>query len=364
MTTKTVFAKLANALTQFAKHLSGVVGVLEKTRNTPSHRRAPDELGREKILHSNNALQDKKSVLVGIPVYNDEKTITCCLENVLNQTQRACHIQNVLIVASGCTDRTTELVKIKRNLDGRILLFEEGERYGKASALNRIFEFFRAHNYDYLIVTNGDAVLRGDAVDRLVEHAERTQSKLVCGKPEPITDPHTPLDAVYEFIWGLHNEFLRLGYGFKKPHCTDELMCFSHNVYWSIPVDTINDGAYFSILLAGRGEKSEHCAKAIVGVSVPLSILGLIKQRSRIILGHILLKKKLHTTSDTFESVMFRKPQIAVGILVHQLLKHGITCFIKAGAIECISLGVALLRSTSNNRAWVWERVEHAGASV
>ncbi len=300
--------------------------------------------------------------MVGIPVYNSGKTILSCLEKVLNQTQRSCYIQNVLVVASGCTDNTVELVKGKQSVDARLLLFEERTRRGKASALNRIFEFFNTHPYDYLVVTNGDTKLDVAAVDRLIEHAEHTGAMLVCGSPKPSTPPLSQLNPIYEFMWELHNAFLEVGSRLEKPHCTDELMCFSSGVEWRIPSEVVNDGAYFSVLLAVKGHKREYCAQAIVGVSVPKTVSGLIKQRSRIVLGHVLLKKRFGATSDTFESTVILKPKLAIDVLAHQLGKRGLIRFIKAASIEGISLFAAMVRYVFGGEPWIWERVEYAEA--
>ncbi|PSN95722.1 hypothetical protein B9Q06_04975 [Candidatus Marsarchaeota G2 archaeon ECH_B_2] len=323
-----------------------------------------DLVSRERVIHSSNVGGEKRSVLVGIPVYNSEKTITSCLEKVLNQAQSSCYIQNVLVVASGCTDNTVELVKRKQSVDARLLLLEEGTRRGKASALNKIFEFFNTHPYDYLVVTNGDTKLDGAAVDRLIEHAEHTGARLVCGSPKPSTHPVSRLNSIYEFIWELHNLFLEVGSKLEKPHCTDELMCFSSDVSWRIPSEVVNDGAYFSVLLAVKGEKRGYCSQAIVGVSVPKTVSGLIKQRSRIVLGHVLLKERFGVTSDTFESTVILKPKLAIDVLAHQVIKRGLICFIKTTAIEGISLFVAMIRYMFGSEPWIWERVEYAEADT
>ena len=318
----------------------------------------------EKVIHSGNVRGEKRSVLVGIPAYNSEKTIVSCLEKVLNQTQRSCYIRNVLVVASGCTDNTVELVKRRQSVDARLLLFEEQKRRGKASALNKIFEFFNTHPYDYLVVTNDDTKLDEAAVDKLIEHAEYTGARLVCGSPKPSLSPLSRLNSIYGFIWEIHNSFLEVSSKLEKPHCTDELMCFTNGVNWRIPYEVINDGAYFSVLLAVKGEKREYCTQATVGVSVPKTVSGLIKQRSRIVLGHILLKKRFGATSDTLESTLILKPKLAIDVLARQLVKRGLICFIKTTAIEGISLFVAMIRYMFGDEPWIWERVEYAEADI
>lgn len=302
-----------------------------------------------------------RDVLVGIPVYNDEKTIAGCLDSVLHQAGRLARVKAVVVVASGCTDRTVEIVRNKRRSDGRILLVEEEARLGKASALNKIFNLFDFDSYDYLVVTNGDAVLESDAVDRLVECAESCGFRLVCGSPRPFpSSPDGGIGCLHGFIWDLHNAFLTHASSFDRPHCTDELMCFSRGLRWWIPPDTVNDGAYFSVLLSLYGLKCGYCPEAVVHVSTPRGVYGLIKQRSRIILGHVLLKEKMGHTSNTFESTFLVRPALAFRILVGVVLGWGLKCFIKAVIVEMVALLVAIARSVLDRKPWVWERVDYA----
>lgn len=305
-----------------------------------------------------------KDVLVGIPVHNDEKTISSCLDSVLHQTGRLARVKAVVVVASGCTDRTVEVVMGKQRLDGRILLVEEEVRRGKASALNRIFELFNSDGYDYLVVTNGDALLEPDAVDRLVECAESCGFKLVCGSPRPLPNPtdNSVLGCVYGFMWDLHNLFLTHGSSLDRPHCTDELMCFSKGLRWWIPPDTVNDGAYFSVLLNLYGLRCGYCPGAVVHVSTPVGLYGVLKQRSRIILGHALLKRKMGHTSNTFESTVLARPGLAFRVLAGVVLVWGLRCFIKAVVVEIVALLMAVVRTVFDRKPWIWERVDHAEA--
>lgn len=302
-----------------------------------------------------------KDVLVGIPAYNAEKTISKCLGSVLAQGGQSARVAAVLVVASGCTDGTVEAVRRIQLRDGRIILFEEDVRRGKASALNAMFEFFRSHRFDYLIVTNSDAFLEPGAVDSLVGFAERTGVKLACGLPKPLLEySMPPIRCVLGFMWDLHNAFLKHWATLDRPHCSDELMCFSRDFEWRIAEDTVNDGAYFSVLLGRHGLKCGFCAEAVVGVSLPHSLLGLLRQRSRIILGHVLLKKRVGETSETFERVALVKPSFAFRILVGVAWKWGLKCFIKAATIELVALLMAMAKYLFERKPWVWERIDDA----
>jgi glycosyltransferase involved in cell wall biosynthesis len=50
-------------------------------------------------------------VIVGICAYNEEKTIGGLLSSLLNQSLSNFIINKIIVVASGCTDRTEDIVR-------------------------------------------------------------------------------------------------------------------------------------------------------------------------------------------------------------------------------------------------------------
>ena len=48
---------------------------------------------------------------VGVMAYNEEHNIVRALHAVLNQRLTACQVIEIVVVASGCTDRTVELAE-------------------------------------------------------------------------------------------------------------------------------------------------------------------------------------------------------------------------------------------------------------
>jgi cellulose synthase/poly-beta-1,6-N-acetylglucosamine synthase-like glycosyltransferase len=77
-------------------------------------------------------------VTVGICAYNEDKNIGQLLEDLSQQELPEEH--EVLIVCSGCTDKTVKIAQEHAKQDRRIRVLVEEERKGKASAVNRIIE--------------------------------------------------------------------------------------------------------------------------------------------------------------------------------------------------------------------------------
>ena len=74
---------------------------------------------------------------MGICAHNEALNIGKLLNNILTK-QKLPAESEVLVVCSGCTDQTVEIVKEFHNKDSRIKPIVEKERKGKASAVNQI----------------------------------------------------------------------------------------------------------------------------------------------------------------------------------------------------------------------------------
>ena len=72
---------------------------------------------------------------VGICAYNEGKNIGTLLNNVLYEQALPVNSE-VLVVCSGCTDTTTDIVQEYAAKDSRLKVHIEDERRGKASAIN------------------------------------------------------------------------------------------------------------------------------------------------------------------------------------------------------------------------------------
>src|SRR5579863_3836534 len=69
---------------------------------------------------------------VGIMPYNEEANIVNAIRTILRQQCTSAEIAELIVVASGCTDRTAELVRALIDEDPRVALIVEADRAGKA----------------------------------------------------------------------------------------------------------------------------------------------------------------------------------------------------------------------------------------
>ena len=94
------------------------------------------------------------SVSVGICAYNEGLNIGPLLSNVLYGQELPLESE-VLVVCSGCTDKTVSIVQEFAEKDTRIKIIVENERRGKASAVNQVL---KNANGDSVIFVSADTM--------------------------------------------------------------------------------------------------------------------------------------------------------------------------------------------------------------
>lgn len=99
---------------------------------------------------------------VGIPTYNEEDSIVDCIKSCFNQTYPP---DEIIVVASGCTDKTVPNIEELMKEEERIKLVVEKERNGKISAINLILSKSKG---EIVVHTDGDVLLSNDSLEKLV----------------------------------------------------------------------------------------------------------------------------------------------------------------------------------------------------
>ncbi len=109
--------------------------------------------------------EDKIRCSVGITAYNEEANIGRLLRAMIDQRLYEAEITEIIVVASGCTDRTEEIVREYMEKDPRIQLFVQETRQGKTSAVN----VFLAHAQEKIcVLESGDTLPREDTIENMV----------------------------------------------------------------------------------------------------------------------------------------------------------------------------------------------------
>ncbi len=219
---------------------------------------------------------------VGITAHNEEANIGKLLAAMLAQKLETVEIVEIVVVASGCTDRTVEIVQECAAKDARIKLIAQTEREGKTSAIN---QFLQAATEDLCVLESGDTLPREDSIENLVKPFADPQVGMTGAQKIPVN--------VEEHIVGFMSHMrLRM----EHQLCLEiprlgELIAF-RKVFTHLPPDVAMDEAFVEALVIKRGMQVHYAPDAVVYNMGPETLGEFIMQRRRNYAGHLHLRKK------------------------------------------------------------------------
>lgn len=219
---------------------------------------------------------------IGITAHNEEANIAQILQAMLSQRLHAVEISEIIVVASGCTDRTIDIIQEFEVQEARVKLFVQEKREGKTSAINVFLSHARE---DICVLESGDTVPHEDAIENMVRMFADPAVGMTGAHKVPVNTP--------EHIVGLLSH-LRL----KMEHqlCLEiprlgELIAF-RKVFDRIPPDVAMDEAFVEALVIRRGLQVRYAPDAVVFNMGPETVSDFIKQRRRNHAGHLYLQSK------------------------------------------------------------------------
>ncbi len=219
---------------------------------------------------------------VGITAHNEEANIGKLLAAMRAQKLETVAISEIIVVASGCTDRTIEIIREHAAQDARIQLIAQDQREGKTSAIN---QFLRAVQEDICVLQSGDTLPREDSIENLVKPFADPKVGMTGAQKIPVNVPehivgymsHLRLELEHQLCL----EIPRLG----------ELIAF-RNVFSQIPPDVAMDEAFVEALVVKRGLDVRYAPDAVVYNMGPETLGEFIMQRRRNYAGHLHLRRK------------------------------------------------------------------------
>lgn len=237
------------------------------------------------------------SVSIGIMAYNEEAIIGSLLQAILKQTFHDAQLQEIFVVASGCTDNTENIVRHYMQIDQRIKLLVQPQREGKASAINL---FLENASGDIMIVESADTVPAKGALEKLVAPFLVPKVGMTGAHPIPINSKDSFIGFTVHLMWTLHHKI-----ALDRPKL-GELVAF-RNIVKEIPERTAVDEASIESIVVEKGYELCYVPEAIVKNKGPENIRDLIKQRRRIAAGHLYLAREQHFEVSTRSPITISK---------------------------------------------------------
>lgn len=215
-----------------------------------------------------------------LPAYNEEANIGRLLQKLTLEKA----LDEIVVIASGCTDRTEEIV---RSFAPKVTLLSQPERKGKASAINMFLELTDA---DIIVMESTDTLPGGNCISYIVDAFKDPDVGMVGSRPVTTNDLRTHMGRVSRILWEGHHHL-----AMTHPKM-GELVAW-RNVFDSIPSFSSVDEAAIEAKIIEQGYRLEYEPRAVTYNRGPETIADLRVQRTRIFLGHLNLKESGYTVS-------------------------------------------------------------------
>ncbi len=229
---------------------------------------------------------------VGIMAFNEAQNIGLLLDALGKQQLDDATIEEIVVVASGCTDGTEDVVRWHAQHDSRIVLLTQERREGKASAINL---FLRHARGDVIVLESADTLPAPDTFSLLLAPFSDPTVGMTGARPRPVDSRKTIMGYSSHFLWSMHHTLAlhtpKLG----------ELVAF-RRIVGHIPTDTAVDEAAIEAAVTSLGYRIRYAADAIVFNKGPESLGDYLLQRRRIIAGHKHLARTQHYTVASTEA--------------------------------------------------------------
>jgi len=224
-------------------------------------------------------------ITIGICAYNEAKNIGRLLSALLQQDIfKLCNME-IVVVASGCTDNTAEVVRQFQGYNPSVKLIVEDERKGKAAAINLLSESVES---DIFIMEGADTLPKPGCINKLIEPFQDPTVGATSSHSTPINDIHTLWGYAAHYVWNLHHQIC-----LHRCKLSGELLAVRRGTIPKIPRNVINDDMYIELALREKGYKIVYVPEAVVLNKGSTNLRDFLMQRKRIFAGHLQVKNSV-----------------------------------------------------------------------
>jgi|GEM_PF-3076391 len=211
------------------------------------------------------------SFSIVIPAYNEESTISRCLDSITSQKIPEGFFLERIAVVSSSNDRTNEIVLSHVEGNNRIELVPEIERKGKVAAIN---SFLREEEVEICVMCDADVVLAEDSLSELLRPFKEREIGGVTGVPVVRKENMNFTERLGSLIWELHRYTTRREGKFS-------LLWAFRNEIEEIDVNAGADDSAVQQLIKNKGYKTLQSDKSIIYCTVPDNLTEYVIQRTR-----------------------------------------------------------------------------------
>lgn len=268
-----------------------------------------------------------------VPVYNEERNLECMLKSLLGQRGRRVDLREVVVVASGCTDRTVEIAESVAAADARVRVLVQDVRLGKASAVNA-YARERDPSAELVLIASGDILLQPGYLDLILAAFEDPQVGMCGGRPVPSNDRDSLMGRIVHFMWDLHHEV-----SLESPKL-GEAIVIRAKLMGRLSEKSAVDEASYEASIVQQGFRLKYVPEAAIANRGPRGIREFLRQRRRIAAGHYWLRETTGYSVSTLDTRRVLRLALKYPTFTDP---RSDAAFLAAAGLEALARGFGLL---------------------
>ena len=222
-------------------------------------------------------------ITIGICAYNEAQNIERSIRSIYDQKTKDITVREVIVVSSGSTDGTDDIVRRLADEYGNITLIRQEKREGKNSAINCYLE---NKTCDVVVMLNADNIFGNEnSLYSLVSPFFDEKVGMVGEHPVPTSDKKDKVGFATHVLWTMHHH---LALVYPK---IGELVAF-RDIGTRLPTDQQSDEDIIRMNLEKAGYNCIYAPDAIVLNRGPETEEDFLKQRIRVNIGEVNMKRK------------------------------------------------------------------------
>lgn len=244
-------------------------------------------------------MENKVTLTIGIPAFNEEQNIQTLLETIMRQKQDTFNLEKILVYSDASSDKTNQLVEEYEKKYSQIELIKGKEQKGKYSRMNELFALSKT---DILIILDADIALGGNKfIEYLVTYLISDSGALSVSARNVLLRPQRfEARMLYTYFTLWDNFLLNAITGDIPNHFTGTATAFKGSYASTLRIPpNVNNPHHFLYLAAKSKNGFRYCAQAVVLQHAPATISEL---------NAILTRKIMQ--SDSVLEAMFGKETI------------------------------------------------------
>lgn len=235
------------------------------------------KIGKDQI----RASEIKPRVSVVVCTYNEAAVIDRRIRNLLDQKYPENKL-DIIIVDSGSTDGTTDIVK--KNWSGNVILLEQGGRLGKASAINLAL---RKASGEVIVLSDAPTLYYEDTTENIVKNFADPRVGGATGRYDPLGGDKG-LEGSEKLLWKFKDLIRNLeGRVDSTSFLSGELCAFRRGLVDKVDEDSLADDVNIAMKIREKGYRviCDPCAAFME--KLPTSHEDLLSKKVRGAIGGI-----------------------------------------------------------------------------